>query len=71
MVQVKRRDGSTENVAISATALKQTLGASASNGAYWYQLIDGTTQQLYTDFNTFAPYNFVNLEYLIPQLINI
>ena len=37
-VKVKRRDGSTAAAAaLNATDLKNTLGASASNGAYWYQ----------------------------------
>ncbi len=70
-VKVKRRDGSTAAAAaLSATGLKQTLGASASNGAYWYQLIDGTTQQLYTDFNTFAPYNFVMVSRISNTTVN-
>lgn len=56
----KNADGSTsEKAADSATALKATLGGSGVNGSYWYKFNDGTTRQLWTDFTTYAPYNFV------------
>jgi hypothetical protein len=59
-IKVKRRDGSSAAAAaLSSTELKNTLGGSASNGTYWYQMVDGTTQQLWTDFTTYAPYSFV------------
>lgn len=73
----KSEDGSTpEKAATSATLLKQTLGASAVNGPYWYKFSDGTTRRLYTDFTTFASYPFVmvtrlssadNLQYLTTE----
>jgi hypothetical protein len=56
----KNADGSTaEKAALSATSLRQTLGASAVNGPYWYKFSDGTTRRLYTDFSTFSNYSFV------------
>lgn len=62
-IKVKRRDGSSAaSAALDATSLKQTLGANAVNGSYWYQFNDGTQTQLWTDFNSFAPYNFVMVQ---------
>ncbi len=59
-IKVKRRDGSTpQAAALNGTDLKNTLGSNAVNGSYWYQLVDGTTQQLWTDFTIYAPYVFV------------
>jgi hypothetical protein len=56
----KKNDGSSsDRAADSATLLKQTLGASATNGAYWYKFNDGSTRRLWTDFTTYAPYSFV------------
>lgn len=55
-----KNDGSSpEKAATSATELKATLGASATNGAYWYVFSDGGTRQLWTDFTTFPNYSFV------------
>lgn len=53
-------DGSSESKAApSASTLRTTLGASATNGSYWYKFSDGTTRRLYTDFTTFSNYSFV------------
>ena len=59
-IKVKRRDGSSAAAsALSASELKTTLGSNALNGVYWYTMVDGSTQQLWTDFTTYNPYNFV------------
>jgi hypothetical protein len=55
-----RLDGSSEQrAAISASTLRQTLGSSAVNGAYWYKFSDGSTRRLWTDFTTYSNYSFV------------
>ena len=62
-IKVKRRDGSSAaSAALSATELKSTLGTNAVNGSYWYQFNDGSQQQLWTDFTSYAPYNFVMVQ---------
>lgn len=53
-------DGSSpEKAALSASTLKQDLGASATNGSYWYRFNDGQTRQLWTDFTTYPNFSFV------------
>lgn len=62
-IKLKKRDGSSAaSAATSATALKQTLGANAVNGSYWYEFNDGTQTQLWTDFTSYAPYSFVMVQ---------
>lgn len=60
-------DGSSiQAAANSASELKQTLIARdgiATNGRYWYNLPSGTAR-LWTDFTTYAPYNFVMITVL-------
>jgi len=59
-IKDKNNNGSTAATAVSsASVLKAVLGAGAANGPYWYKFGDGGTRQLWTDFTTYAPYNFV------------
>jgi hypothetical protein len=55
-------DGSRpERAATSASALKTVLATTgrAKNGSYWYKFSDGAVYELWTDFETYAPLNFV------------
>ena len=58
--------GSSSMPATSATALKTSLGAAATNGPYYYTLSSGTVQ-LYTDFTSYSNYPMVLVTKISPN----